>query len=207
LQVPVLQAGGFTFVPGTPAPSFNPVTAGPTIPDEANANQPNILGSLSMANTGAPNSGSDEFFFNLADNTNVLSTAPSTGFAVFGQVASGADQRVLNTLAAIPITDESAFNINFQGLPLKNYTGSPFPNGVTAANLALINSVTVVQQPEKLTFSIVSNSDTTGSIVTATIKQGQLDLHPVGTGTATIVVRATDTAGVTADFTITAKVL
>jgi cyclophilin family peptidyl-prolyl cis-trans isomerase len=198
----VLQGGGFTFDPN--AKTITDVTAGPMVPNEFDAtNRPNILGTIAMAKTSDPNSATSQFFFNNANNTSLDQTSNSGGFTVFGRLVSGADQRVVNTLAAYSIKDESSFNGALNTIPLKNYTGTNFPSDTTTANYALINSVTVLRQPERLTYSIVTNSNP--ALVTATIKQGQLDLQPIGTatGTATIVVQATDLAGKTASVTFT----
>jgi hypothetical protein len=142
----------------------------------------------------------------LVDNTQTLGASNAGGFSVFGRVVSGADQRVINTLAAASVVDESKFNSAFNTLPLNNYSGTKFPTDTTAANYDLINSITIVQQTQQLTYSILSNSDTSGAIVTPTISFGQLDLHPVGEGVATIVVKATDRSGQSANITFTVKV-
>jgi cyclophilin family peptidyl-prolyl cis-trans isomerase len=200
----VLQGGGFTFNPGSS--TITQETPGPTIPDEFSASNPDVEGTIAMAMTSNPNSATNEFFFNLVDNTTTLGSSNDGGFAVFGKLVSGADQRVLNTLTAATVVDESSFNSAFNTLPLNNYTGTNFPSDSTAANYDLINSVTVVQQTQQLTYSIVSNSDTTGSIVKASITFGQLDLDPVGPGTATIEVKATDKAGDSATVTFSVNV-
>ena len=67
-------------------------TGGPphgTIPDEhpENAKFSNEPGTLSMANTGRPNSGGSQFFINLKDNANL--NDPDAGFAPFGRVIGG----------------------------------------------------------------------------------------------------------------------
>jgi cyclophilin family peptidyl-prolyl cis-trans isomerase len=199
----VLQGGGFTFSPS--AHTLTAVTAGPDVPDEFdNTNRPNVLGTIAMAKESEPNTANSQFFFNLTDNTQTLGASNSGGFTVFGKVLSGADQRVLNTLAAATIVDESSFNSALNTLPLNNYTGSNFPTDSTGANYDLINSVTVVRQTEQLTYSVVSNSNS--SAVTASIDFGQLDLHPVAQGTSTVVVQATDKGGKTAEVTFNVTV-
>ena len=65
-----------------------------TIPDEhpANARLSNEPGTLSMANTGAPNSGSSQFFINTVHNAflDFFSPGPSK-HPVFGRVIEGMD--------------------------------------------------------------------------------------------------------------------
>jgi cyclophilin family peptidyl-prolyl cis-trans isomerase len=200
----IIQGGGFTFTPSSP--NVTPVTAGPQVPNEFdNTNRPNVVGTIAMAKTSDPNSATSQFFFNMTDNTQTLGSNNSGGFTVFGKVVSGADQRVLNTLASATITDESSFNGALSSIPLNHYTGTKFPTDTTSANYDLISSVDVVRQTEQLTYSVVSNSNS--SAATASISFGQLDLHPVGQGTATIVVQATDKAGKTAQVTFTVSVV
>jgi hypothetical protein len=119
---------------------------------------------------------------------------------------SGADQRALNTLISATVTNEKTFNSAMDTIPLNNYSGSSFPTDTTAANYDLIKSVDVVQQSDQLNFSILSNTDSAGAIVKASIKSGQLDLLPVSQGTATIVIQAKDKAGNTANVTYNVKV-
>jgi cyclophilin family peptidyl-prolyl cis-trans isomerase len=201
---PVLQGGGFTF--NTTTKNIDTLTPGPDVPNEFSKTNPNVAGTIAMAKQGGnQNSANSQFFFNLGDNSTTLNASNNGGFTVFGKVASGADQRVLNTLAAFPVVDETATNSAFNVFPLKNFTGT-FPTDANLANFAAITGITVLQQPDKLTFSVVSNSNT--NIVTATITQGQLDLHPTGngTGTATIVVKATNEGGQSANVTFTVNV-
>jgi cyclophilin family peptidyl-prolyl cis-trans isomerase len=202
----VLQGGGFTFNPA--GPTVNSLTTGPSVPNEFdNTNRPNVEGTLAMAKLGSdPNSATSQSFFNLVDNTQTLGVTNNGGFTVFGRLVSGADQRVLNTLINASVVDQSAFNSAFNTLPMNNYTGTNFPTDTTASNYDLITSVQILKQTEQLSYSIQSNTDTTGSIVQASITFGQLKLHAVGDGTATIVVKATDRVGATATVTFTVTV-
>jgi cyclophilin family peptidyl-prolyl cis-trans isomerase len=208
---PVLQGGGFTFNPATHL--IDSVTAGPPVPNEFSTTNLDVVGTIAMAKPGSgqnglssQNAATSEFFFNTGDNSTTLNASNNGGFTVFAKVASGMDQRILNTLAALPVKDESAFNSAFNVIPLPNYSGTNFPFDTTLANYASISSVQVVQQVDRLSFSVVSNSN--AGIVTATINQGQLDLHPTGTGTgtATIVVQATNEGGQTATVTFSVTV-
>merc|ERR1712216_193699 len=67
--------------------------AGGCIPDEFAAKLPNDIGTLSMANTGMPNTGGSQFFINVANN-NFLDwfdgSTPSK-HPVFGKVIEGLD--------------------------------------------------------------------------------------------------------------------
>jgi len=64
---------------------------GYTIPDEFVKGHSNLRGTISMANTGRPNSGGSQFFINLVDNTYLDWDDPRTPSAhpVFGEVVGG----------------------------------------------------------------------------------------------------------------------
>jgi cyclophilin family peptidyl-prolyl cis-trans isomerase len=199
----VLQGGGFTFDPN--GHTITPVTAGPNVPNEFdNTNRPNVLGTIAMAKLSDPNSATSQFFFNLADNTNTLGSSNSGGFTVFGRVVSGADQRVINTLAAATVTDQSNSNSAFGTLPLNNYSGSNFPTDTTTANYDLINNMQVLQRTDQLTFSILSNS--APNVATGSFTFGQFQIHAISTGTTNIVVQAMDRFGHTATVTFSVTV-
>lgn len=64
---------------------------GYTIPDEFVKGHSNLRGTISMANTGRPNTGGSQFFINLVDNTYLDWDDPRTPSAhpVFGEVVGG----------------------------------------------------------------------------------------------------------------------
>merc|ERR1712039_200381 len=65
---------------------------GGNIKDENISKDSNVPGSLSMANTGRPNSGGSQFFLNVAHNSNLdWFTGGSSKHPVFGQVIEGYD--------------------------------------------------------------------------------------------------------------------
>ena len=66
---------------------------GYTIPDEFVKGHSNLRGTISMANTGRPNTGGSQFFINLVDNTYLDWDDPRTPSAhpVFGEVVEGLD--------------------------------------------------------------------------------------------------------------------
>jgi cyclophilin family peptidyl-prolyl cis-trans isomerase len=61
-----------------------------SIPDEIGTNNHNYNGTIAMANTGAPNSASSQFFINVMDNNNRYASF-DTSYTVFGNVVSGMD--------------------------------------------------------------------------------------------------------------------
>ena len=66
---------------------------GGNIEDEFTAKLPNEPGTLSMANTGQPNSGGSQFFINVANNSflNWFDRSTPSAHPVFGKVVEGYD--------------------------------------------------------------------------------------------------------------------
>merc|ERR1712061_627933 len=68
---------------------------GGNIKDENISRDTWATGTLSMANTGSPNSGGSQFFINVANNKNLDWFSPgSSKHPVFGKVTSGMDVAV-----------------------------------------------------------------------------------------------------------------
>jgi cyclophilin family peptidyl-prolyl cis-trans isomerase len=203
----VLQGGGFVF-------HSNPSKLD-TIPTNAPVlNEPGIsnkVGTVAMAKLGSnANSATDQFFFNLADNSSNLDNQ-NGGFTVFGQVM-GNGMSVVNALAAIPTQDPSFGDQNsplnvFSQIPLLNYTVTHnFPTDTTAANYALINTASITRFSDQLTFSVVSNSN--AALVTPSVAGNNLTLtYAAGQkGTSTITVQASNKEGLTVTTTFTVTV-
>lgn len=76
---------------------------GYTIQDEFVTGQSNVKQTLSMANTGAPNSGGSQFFINLKNNTFLdFDKAPlSSKHPVFGEVTSG--WPIVEAIEVVPV--------------------------------------------------------------------------------------------------------
>lgn len=206
----VLQGGGFTFLA---SPSrLQSIPTDPAVQNEPDTvNRSNLRGTLAMAKLGNdPNSATDQFFFNLGNNSANLDNQ-NGGFTVFGRVVGAADQAVVDTLAAIPTQNQGAapaLPLAQQGvfteIPLQNYTGLNFPTDTAAANYALISALNVVQRTEELTYSVTNN--TNPAVVSTNVVDNRLTLTAgAQTGTATITVRATDRGGsfVESTFTVT----
>jgi peptidylprolyl isomerase len=76
--------------------------AWPSIPDEFTKNNTNSRGTVAMANTGEPNSGSCQFFINVANNNQRSNFDKS--YPVFGWVVKGMD--VVDSISRVA-TDEN----------------------------------------------------------------------------------------------------
>ena len=83
---------GFMVQGGGMEPGMNQKTCDAPIENEANNGLKNLEYTVAMARTGDPHSATAQFFINVADNTFLNHTAPSTqgwGYAVFGKVIDG----------------------------------------------------------------------------------------------------------------------
>ena len=98
-------------------------TGGPgyTIQDEFGKGHSNLRGTISMANTGRPNSGGSQFFINTVDNVYLDKEDPRTPSAhpVFGTVVSGMD--VVDRISGVetdrrdkPLTDVKILSIDVE---------------------------------------------------------------------------------------------
>jgi peptidylprolyl isomerase len=84
---------GFMIQGGDPTGTGRGDPSIPNIEDEFVEGHSNVKYTISMANTGRPNSGSSQFFINVADNTFLdFDKAPLTSkHPVFGEVVEGKD--------------------------------------------------------------------------------------------------------------------
>ncbi|MDH5629119.1 MAG: peptidylprolyl isomerase, partial [Gammaproteobacteria bacterium] len=88
-----------------------------------------------------PNSATNQWFFNLADNSNNLDFQ-NEGFTVFGEVtASGMD--IVDQIAALP-----KYNLGgaLTSIPLQNYDGNSIPD---ATNFALVTNIYIIDATVK----------------------------------------------------------
>ena len=84
---------------------------------------------------GDPNSATNQFFFNLADNSSNLD-GQNDGFTVFGQVV-GDGMTVVNAIAAL---DRYDFGSPFSALPLRSYVASA---PLDDTNLVIVSAIMV----------------------------------------------------------------
>src|SRR4051812_20789337 len=126
----VLQGGGYTFTDAN-GPQTIP-TAAP-IANEFTPSDPDRAMTIAMARTSAPNSATDEFFFNLVDNSTSLGAGNGGGYAVFGQVTQG--WNVVQTISALPSVNAGGA---FSQLPVHDLSSGA---NVTASNLVVLNDV------------------------------------------------------------------
>ena len=187
-----LQGGGFT-TSGSAIPTLGTINGEP--------GQSNVTGSIAMALSSGPNSGTSQWFVNLANNDgsgttpNLNDTSDGGPFTVFGHVVYNG-MTIVNSITALKTVDDSAQNGAWNTLPvLGTYTGSSTPTSVAASDMVTTNYSVV--QP--LTYTVSSDNS---SVVTASVSGSTLTLTPGATaGQTQVHVTATDIAGNTATTT------
>lgn len=180
----VEQAGGFTSASTT----FTSTSQFTTIPTNSPINLeyklPNVTGSVAMARTSNPNSATDQWFVNLADNSTTLGPggSDSSGYAVFGQVI-GNGMQVLDAIAALNV-DNADNGGTYSQLPLG-------PNN----ELVRISSVTI----DSIDGTVFSDTNGNGQLDTG--EQGVagrtlfVDLNGTGTVQSGDPTATTDSSG------------
>ena len=136
----VVQGGGFTYGLALP---LNAIPANPAIVNEPEFS--NVRGTIAMAKTNDPNSATNQWFFNLTNNSANLDVQNS-GFTVFGEVVNDG-MVVIDAIAALPIYNFSArFSSGaFEQLPLRDYDSTDFANNVTVSDdhLVMISAIII----------------------------------------------------------------
>lgn len=133
----VIQGGGFNYSGALP---LGNVLQNPAVTNEPQLS--NVRGTIAMAKLASdPNSATNQWFFNLVDNSADLDGS-NGGFTVFG-IVMGDGMDVVDAIAAL---DRFNFNSPLDTLPLQNYTADDANNGVEPddTNLMLINEIVVI---------------------------------------------------------------
>ena len=200
----IVQGGGFAvdpelnFEPNLDA--IEPIPADDSVINEFSPSRSNTRGTIAMAKRGGdPNSATNQWFFNLNDNSEILNERNNGGFTVFGEVLSAEDFAPVDAIALLPTSDASR---SFSQ-PVPQFAGafSELPliiEDAENANFVGLNNVTLLQQPE-LEFAVIENSNP--DLVNATINDGELvlDYAADGRGIAEITISATDLQGDTVE--------
>jgi peptidyl-prolyl cis-trans isomerase A (cyclophilin A) len=135
----VLQGGGFTYDGTLPLVD---ITANAPVMNEPEFS--NVRGTIAMAKLGGdPNSATNQWFFNLANNSANLDVQ-NGGFTVFGEVV-GNGMDIIDAIAALPTYD---FGGALTSMPLRNYTTVDFTNSVPPDGTHFVTiSAIVVSDP------------------------------------------------------------
>ncbi len=137
----IIQGGGYYITNG----SIQMIAAQPPVVNEYKDS--NVRGTIAMAKlANDANSATNEWFFNLADNSNSLNDQDG-GFTVFGTIINSQGLAVMDAIAALETIDaSSSLGSAFTNLPVIDYSGN-----LTANNLVYVNSITVQPAPEFFT--------------------------------------------------------
>lgn len=165
-------------------------------------NVPNTRGTLAAMRAIDPTSATSEWFFNVRDNSTLLSPANAFGgYSVFGRVL-GTGMTVVDAIAALPRYNTGSV---FTEIPLRN-VGTAAPN---ETNLVVVSSVKPATLfPTNGGLSVVTFSVESGNpnIISGAISGAILRITPGNAGTTTMTVRATDTNGNVAVLAVIADV-
>ncbi len=153
----VVQGGGFRLDSNGTAVE---IPEDPPIVNEFNIS--NTRGTVAMAKLGGdPNSATNQWFVNLADNSANLDSQ-NGGFTVFGRVIDdGMD--VVDAIAALPLFN---FGGAFTATPTINFSGV---GNLQAENLVIMNSVTVVETALASTGTVTPESVAAGASALFTV--------------------------------------
>ena len=175
----IIQAGAFR--------ADATASAVPTTP--AVVNEPSITnarGTIAMAKLGGnPDSATNQFFINLADNAANLNNQ-NGGFTVFARIA-GNGMTVADAIAALPTRNYSTTNSALTDTPVR---GTPPPAYDPTTLVRIINNAAVIA-PLALSVSSSAPAITTAAITGIDLAP-TVTLTPLNSGTATITLTATD---------------
>ena len=162
----VIQGGGYVWDSVTA--SMLAIQQNAPVVNEFSVTRSNVRGTIAMAKLGNdPNSATNQWFFNLVDNSANLDNQ-NGGFTVFGKVINNGMQ-VVDAIAALPVVNGSDFGGVFSNLPVYN----PFDSkvGWQSTNFVVVTKV-----------QLASNSSTTK----AAIYLGNADSFTVSNSGATV---------------------
>jgi len=178
----MIQGGGFTQpTAASNVPAGYPATIAQFAAVQNEFGNSNIRGTIAMAKLGSdPNSATNQFFFNTADNSGNLDSQ-NGGFTAFGHVL-GTGMGVVDALAAIPKYNADNGGV-FSDLPLRvpNLNTAWQPSAyVVFPSIAAVKELNYTATTTNA--ALVSPSfDSTGKLVLT---------YGAGVGTATVTVRA-----------------
>ena len=202
----IVQGGSFK-VQSSPN-NFSSITTAPS-PTNEPVNS-NTRGTVAMAKLGSdPNSATDQFFFNLLDNSANLDNQ-NGGFTAFARVA-GNGMAVAEAIAALPTVDSV---VNVSGSPTATLTDWPLTSSSAAMDTTKVVSITSASKNLPLmTYAITGN--TNSSAVTASINtvvdgsgnsSSTLQITGAALGQSNVTVTATDLDGNTVSQTFAVTV-
>ena len=202
----IVLGGQFAILNGT----INFITTFGNVDNEYSL--PNTPGTIAMfKQSSSPDSASDQFFFNVTDNSAKYGSDNNGGYTVFGRVIENGMERV-DDIAGLKTYDlTSLLGTKFKKTPLYNYDPS---QSVAANNLVVATSIAELPLISQgggaagaLKVTVTGNTDPT--VASAQISGGQLIIKPVAgqIGTTSITLQAKDQAKTktTVTFNVTVR--
>lgn len=192
----VVQGGGFKVQSAPNYFTAIATTASPT-------NEPGISslrGTVAMAKVGSdPNSATDQFFVNLADNSTNLDNQ-NGGFTVFARVA-GNGMTTADSIAALPTVNSTVY---VDGSATTSLTDWPLTSSSASMDTSKVVSITSAAPVAVLSYSVTGNSNP--AAVSANINGTNLQINGLAGGQSNVTVTATDLDGNTVAQTFTVNV-
>jgi len=186
----IIQTGGFTLSGN----NFVEIPQDPPVRNEFNIS--NTRGTVAMAKLGTnPNSATNQFFFNLGDNSANLNNQ-NGGFTVFGRVANAASQAVVDRIASQPVPS-GIFQSPFDAMPLFNWRGG----SVSASNIIVIQSVTSLDPPPSISSNGIVGASAFGG-GTRAVAGSYIEIYGAGLAGTTRGWAGTDFSGNIAPITL-----
>ena len=131
----VAQAGGYD-------EKFAEKPTHASVPNESGNGLSNARGTVGMARTGDPHSGTSQFYVNLADNVSLDPKPSRWGYAVFGRIVEG--MNVIDSIGSVATGQVGPFE---REAPLKNVVIEKMVEISTAAPPSATPAPTVTPTP------------------------------------------------------------
>jgi cyclophilin family peptidyl-prolyl cis-trans isomerase len=158
----VLQAGGFRLSPAAASYLVDDVPSNGPIVNEFSASRSNKMGTLAMAKLGGdPNSATNQWFINLADNGSNLDNQ-NGGFTTFGEIVAGwstvlamENLNVWDFRGTEPPTSNVAAHAAWASDPFSDVPTMDSYAGATLYKTDLLSVQSIVVVPEPATMALL----------------------------------------------------
>ena len=171
--------------------NFTRIVTDPSVVDEPALS--NLTGTLAMAKTGAPDSGSSQVYFNTIDNLNLDGPQSNGGYTVFGRVTTES----LPVIADISALPRGTYTASIDSLPqtLSDWPTTAVPEDSIPAPTELVQITEATQLEDILSYRLGPDGDS--SLVSSSLTNTELTLAPVpgATGTTSITIEVQDLDG------------
>jgi len=134
----VIQGGGFSFAEN----SFPSIPQDPPVQNEPVFS--NVRGTIAMAKLGGnPNSATNQWFFNLSNNSENLDNQ-NGGFTAFGEITTSAGLSVMDAIAALARFNASQQNGAFTDVPVRDLAAVESRGSLLPGDVAQVTRVAIL---------------------------------------------------------------